>query len=397
MLTRRRFIADSMTAAGFLLAAPLSGLGSSPAPESSGRRRKVLVVVFQRGGADGLSMVAPHGDPALSRNRPGIGIPKSGDTDWVIDLDGFFGLHPALSPLLPFWRDKRLAIVHAVGSHDPTRSHFEAQDYMENGTPGTKRTPDGWLARALRQEGGNGLRSLALTHNLPLALRGDPTALAFPSLASLAGLGKLRGYETIYGPDERVFEIVERLRALGLSRLPIGDPGASPRSPFGQAMREMSQVIKADAGLRAGFIETAGWDTHVNQGGSRGILANRLKDLAEGLAAFARDLGQKLDDVIVLTMTEFGRTARENGNRGTDHGHGTAFFVLGGDVRGGKVYGRWPGLRPQDLYEGRDLAVTTDFRDVAAALLAGHLGIPNLQTVFPGHAPRHEIATQVLG
>ncbi len=409
MISRRRLLKIGI-AAGSLLAAGGSGavrlaFASSETP----RRGKTLVVVFQRGGADGLSMVVPYGDPHYAPLRPGIAVPRPGSTEGALDLDGFFGLHPSLGPLHPFWKERRLAVVHAVGSHDPTRSHFDAQDYMENGTPGNKQTFDGWLGRSLRTLDArpqSALTSLALGSTMPRILRGDPRALALPSVTSpraKALFGTAMAFEPLYAGTHALpgsadaFRLYDRLSRFDFSRVPVARDANYPKTPFGQTMREMATVIKADLGLAAGFVDPGGWDTHVNQSGSRGQLASRLRDLAGGIAAFAKDLGTKLDDVVLLTMTEFGRTARENGNRGTDHGHGTAFFVLGGGVRGGKIYGRWPGLRPQDLYEGRDLAVTTDFRDVAAALLTGHLGIPNLQTIFPGHAPRHEIAKQLLG
>ncbi|MEK6813593.1 MAG: DUF1501 domain-containing protein [Nitrospirota bacterium] len=409
MISRRRLLKISLAAGGIFASRWSGTVPPSFASTETPRRGKTLVVVFQRGGADGLSMVVPHGDPAYAGLRPGIGIPPPGRPDGSVDLDGFFGLHPSLEPLHLYWKEKRLAAIHAVGSHDPTRSHFDAQDHMETGTPGNKQTSDGWLGRMLRAydpQTPPGLRSLAIGSTMPRILRGDPSALALPSVTSpraKALFGSALAFEPLYagapsssGEGDYAFRLFDRLRRFDFSSLPLASNANYPRSPFGQAMREMATVIKANLGLVAGFADSGGWDTHVNQGGSIGQLATRLSDLAAGIAAFSKDLGRKLDDVVLLTMTEFGRTARENGNRGTDHGHGSAFFVLGGSVRGGKVYGKWPGLRPETLYEGRDLAVTSDFRDVVSRILSGHLGLQRLDGVFPQHPPAQEELRHLL-
>lgn len=408
MISRRRLLKIGLAAGGLFAARGPGALRLAFASSDTTRRGKTLAVVFQRGAADGLSMVVPYADPAYAGLRPGISIPPPGRPDGSIDLDGFFGLHPSLEPLHLFWKQRRLAVVHAAGSRDPTRSHFDAQDYMESGTPGNKQTSDGWLGRMLRAydpQSAPGLRSLAIGSTMPRILRGDPRALALPSVTSAHAkrlLNTALSFEPLYvgAPSSSVendaFRLIDRLRRFDFSRVPIEDGAEYPRSPFGQSMREMATIVKADLGLVAGFVDSGGWDTHVNQGGTAGQLPNRLRDLAQGIAAFAKDLGRQLDDVVLLTMTEFGRTARENGNRGTDHGHGSAFFALGGGVRGGKVYGRWPGLRSQDLYEGRDLAVTTDFRDVASRILSGHLGLQRLDVVFPQHSPDQEELRHLL-
>lgn len=408
MISRRQLLKISLAAGGIFAARWPGAVPLSFASSDTPRRGKTLVVVFQRGGADGLSMVVPYGDPAYAGLRPGIGIPAPGRPDGSIDLDGFFCLHPSLEPLHLFWKQRRLAVVHAAGSQDTTRSHFDAQDFMESGTPGNKQTSDGWLGRMLRAydpHAVSGLTSLAIGSTMPRILRGDPRAIALPSVTSAHAKRLLTTalfFEPLYagaplssGAND-AFRLIDRLRRFDFSSLPLASDTNYPRSPFGQAMREMATVIKANLGLVAGFADSGGWDTHVNQGGTAGQLAVRLRDFSQAIAAFAKDLGKKLDDVVLLTMTEFGRTARENGNRGTDHGHGSAFFALGGGVRGGKVYGKWPGLRPQDLHEGRDLAVTSDFRDVASRILSGHLGLQRLDGVFPQHPPAQEELRHLL-
>jgi uncharacterized protein (DUF1501 family) len=360
--------------------------------------------VFQRGAVDGLNMVVPHGDPHYYRERARIAVPRPGREGGALDLDGHFGLHPALAPLLPLYQAGTLAAVHAVGSPDPTRSHFDAQDYMESGTPGRRATADGWLNRHLAhaaEHRDTPFRGVAIGPQLPLALRGAAPALAIESLQAFGLRGRPpvrnrleRAFEEMYQgaatglvatSSEEAFEAVRQLRAADLTGSGPAHGAQYPRSPFGQAMRQLAQVINADLGLEIGFADLSGWDTHVNQGASDGQLAARLRDLADGLAAFATDLGERMADVVVLTMSEFGRTVAENGNAGTDHGHGTAMLVLGGPTRGGRVLGRWPTLDPAARYEGRDLAVTTDFRSLFGEILAGHLGPTDLQAVFPGY------------
>ena len=369
-------------------------------------RRKVLVAVFQRGAVDGLSMIVPHGDRDYFTARGSIAIarPAGGSPEAAIDLDGFFGLHPALAPLRPMWDERRLAAVHACGSPDVSRSHFDAQDYMETGTPGVKGTPDGWLARALASEKPAApapFRAVALGSTLPRSLRGDADAVALASVrdfdvrqdAGMArgGVSARQGFEALYEEDaglraagREAFGAIRKLRGADPQRLPPQHGAQYPRGRFGESMRQIAQLIRADVGLEVAFADIGGWDTHAGQGNERGALANRLSDLAQGLAAFDRDLGDAMADVVVLTMSEFGRTVRENGNRGTDHGHGTAMMVLGGAVRGGRVYGRWPGLARETLFEGRDLAVTTDFRSLFSEVAVRHLGIDPHAPLFPG-------------
>jgi len=358
-------------------------------------RNKTVVVVFQRGAMDGLNVVIPFQDSNYYHLRPSIAVSQPGTgAERAIDLDGFYGLHPALEPLKPIYDKGHLAFVQASGSPDNTRSHFDAQDYMEIGTPGIKSTPDGWLNRVLDEKKTipAPFRGVALTAQLPRILAGAAPALTLSSLEEFrprnqalgAALQKL--YANSSDPlfrtgGENLFAAMNELR-----RVESKIPASTERYParrFGAGLSQIARLIKANVGLEIAFTEIGGWDTHANEGGATGQLANRLRELAEGLAAFYRDLGERVDDVVLLTMSEFGRTARENGNRGTDHGHANVMFAIGGRVRGGKVYGRWPGLAPEVLYEGRDLALTTDFRVVCSEIVSRHLGQKDLAHIFP--------------
>ncbi len=403
MQTRRAFIRNGAVALVTLGFAPRF-LARTADAAGSPARRKVLVAIFQRGAVDGLNVIVPHGEAAYYLARPGIAVPRPGSgggADPAIDLDGFFGLHPRLAPLEPLYRRGRLAIVHACGSPDPTRSHFDAQDFMESGTPGIKSTTDGWLNRAL-QSGPDAaptpFRAVAVSPQLPRALLGRAPALALGPIAQFGVRGGsptlAAAFEQEYAsaPDptlqatgREAFDAVRALKAASLRPYQPAPGAEYPRSPFGGALREIAQLVKADVGLQVAFADVGGWDTHVNQGASGGQLAGRLDDFARALAALSSDLDDRLGDVVIVTMSEFGRTVRQNGNAGTDHGHGNAMLVIGGEVRGGRVVGRWPGLGPEQLYEGRDLAVTTDFRDVFAELAERHLGVADAGKVFPGY------------
>lgn len=372
----------------------------------TGGRRKTLIAIFQRGAVDGLNMVVPFGERAYYDLRPTISIPKpeSGNAESAINLDGFFGLHPAMAQFKPLWDSKRLAIVHASGSPDNTRSHFDAQDYMESATPGRKSTPDGWLNRYLQSKADPErapFRAVSMTQTMPRVLQGKAPTLAISSLADFsirAGQNSASlqgGFEAIYdqaandvlgGTGKETFEAVNYLKKVNPGQYQPQNGAQYPRTPFGNSLLQTAQLIKAGVGLEVAFTDVGGWDTHVNEGNSRGQLGNLLGQFGNSIAALYTDLGQLMDDVVILTMSEFGRTVRENGNRGTDHGHANAMFVVGNSVRGGKVYGEWPGLKSDQLYEGRDLALTTDFRDVFGEIAVKHLRTPNLQTVFPGYA-----------
>jgi uncharacterized protein (DUF1501 family) len=366
------------------------------AGETAGRR-KVLVAIFQRGAADGLNIVIPHADPLYYPLRPTIAIPRRR----VIDLDGFFGLHPALAPLKPVFDQKRLAVVHAAGSPDPTRSHFDAQDYMESGTPGVKATRDGWMNRAVASAPGtpSPLRAVSFGPRLPRSLRGSGAAVAIDrlsefKLADSASSGAIQSlYSRVAGPALRgaagdTFAAISALQSLERRPYQPAHGAVYPPSRLGESLCQIACLIKADLGLEVAFAEIGGWDHHANEVAadpSEGALANLLGGFGQALAAFDRDLGSRMEDVAVVTLSEFGRTARENGSRGTDHGHANCIFVMGGAIQGGRVAGRWPGLDAGSLYEGRDLAVTTDFRDVLGELVARHLGKADLGAVFPGY------------
>ncbi len=368
--------------------------------------KKQLVVLFQRGAADGLNIVVPFGEPNYYRMRPTIAIPqpKRGGADAALDLDGFFGLHPSLAPFVPMFQSSQLAIVHAAGSPDPTRSHFDAQDYMESGTPGVKATEDGWLDRAvgtIPEENASPFRAVAMGPNLPRMLRGSTGAIALPDLrqfkvqpqsAAMANVVE-GGFEAMYaqsvdhalhGTGAETFEAIDLLKKIDMSKYPSENGADYPKSPLGQRLQQVAVMLKAKIGTEVVFVDCGGWDNHVNEGGVQGQLSNLLKDLGQTLAAFHQDMGDRMGEVVVVTMSEFGRTAKENGNRGTDHGHANCMFVMGGDVKGGQVYGRWPGLENHQLNEGRDLMLTTDFRTVVSEILAKHNGVKQLNAVFPG-------------
>jgi uncharacterized protein (DUF1501 family) len=416
MLSRRVFLKNGSLA--------LVSLGFAPsflartAEAAGGARRKVLITVFQRGAVDGLNMVVPFGERAYYSARPSIAIaqPAGGRQDSAVDLDGFFGLHPRMASLKPLWESRQMAIVHACGSPDTTRSHFDAQDYMESGTPGVKSTEDGWLNRYLkirqREETvvndeaaikrDTPFRAVALTSQMPRTLQGAAPALAMQRIEQFglrgggaAAVATGASFEEQYAAaadralnrtGKDAFDAMRMLKSADPAKYQPENGAAYPRSAYGEALRQIAQLVKADVGLEVAFAESGQWDHHVNEGGATGQIANRLDDFSRGLSALATDLGTRMEDVIILTMSEFGRAVAENGNRGTDHGHGNAMFAIGGAVRGGKVYGKWPGLAPEQRFEGRDLAVTTDFRDVFGEIVVRHLGVKDAAAIFPGYA-----------
>lgn len=399
--TRREFLKS--TGLGFLaLGLPPAFLVRAAGAEQAARR-KVLVVVFQRGGMDGLNVVIPFKDRAYYALRPSIAVaePASAE-DRAIDLDGFYALHPALAPLKSIYDKGQLAIVHAAGSPDNTRSHFDAQDYMEIGTPGKKSTPDGWLNRYLKNEsnGDSPFRGVAVGPQTPRMMVGTAATLTITSIEEfrLRNTFVAPALQKLYAESadplfrrggDNLFAAMARLRTVE-SQIPQST-ATYPAGRFGAGLKQIARLVKADVGLEIAFNEIQGWDTHVAEGGATGQLANRLKELGEGLAAFYQDLGDRMEDVVLLTMSEFGRTAQENGNRGTDHGHANVMFVLGPRVRGGKVYGRWPGLAPEVLYDGRDLDLTTDFRSVCSEILTRHMGRQDATKIFPGFRPGKNI------
>ncbi len=397
-ITRRIFLRNSALAVVGTAAIPSFLTRAAYGAVESGTRNKRLVVIFQRGAADGLNIVVPHGEPAYYTMRPSINIPRNS----VMDLDGFFGLHPSLAPFQPLWNQRHLAIVHAAGSPDTTRSHFDAQDYMESGTPGVKATDDGWLNRCLHAlaaaDDKSAFRAIAMGPSLPRILSGSERALAVNNVNDF-GVGGRNGNATantfeamyaqsvdsvLHGTGQATFDAVKMLKSADPSKYKPAVGADYPKGRFGESLKQLAQLIKANLGVQVAFADIGGWDHHVNEGSTQGQIANVLTEFSQSLAAFWTDLGDLAEDTVVVTMSEFGRTARENGNRGTDHGHANVMFVMGGPVKGGKVYGRWPGLDQSQLYEGRDLALTTDFRQVLGEAVYSHLGNKSLNEVFPG-------------
>jgi len=405
-ISRRIFLRNSAFAMAGVGSAPLWLQRAAFASEQQTRSKKVLVAIFQRGAADGLNIVVPHGEQRYYGLRPTIAIPRpSGNVnpaDAVVDLDGFFGLHPSLASLKPLWDQQHLAIVHAAGSPDPTRSHFDAQDYMESGTPGLKATTDGWLNRALPAARGpvSPVRAVSLGPALARTMRGTNSAIAVENLNNFtvrdSGASKVlqamytgTNDEILGGTGRETFDAVALLQSIQKTPYQPAAGANYPKGRFGDSMRQIAQLIKADVGVEVAFADIGNWDHHVNEVGPKasvGVLANVLSDFGNSLAAFYQDLGDRIEDVVVVTMSEFGRTAKENGNRGTDHGHANVMFVMGGPVQGGKVYGKWPGLAPEQLYEERDLALTTDFRDVLGEAVYAHLGNRSIRSVFPNYS-----------
>jgi uncharacterized protein (DUF1501 family) len=399
-ITRRIFLRNSALTIVATTAIPSFLTRAALGAVDPQTRNKRLVVIFQRGAADGLNIAVPHGEPQYYAMRPSINIPRKA----VLDLDGFFGLHPALASFQPLWQQRHLAIVHAAGSPDPTRSHFDAQDFMESGTPGVKVTDDGWLNRSLRAmpppSPKSAFRAIALGPSLPRILSGAEPAVALNNINDFSiggrnskGSPAANAFEAMYdhsvdsvlhGTGEETFDAVKMLKAADPAKYTPARGANYPKGRFGDSLRQLAQLIKADLGVQVAFADIGGWDHHVNEGSTEGQIANVLTEFSQSIAAFWTDLGDLGEDTVVVTMSEFGRTARENGNRGTDHGHANVMFVLGGPVKGGRVYGRWPGLDQSQLYEGRDLALTTDFRQVIGEAVARHMGNQNLANVFPG-------------
>ena len=400
-----------ITRRGFMKGGALAVVGTSAIPSfltrsviaemtTAAANKKKLVVLFQRGAADGLNIVVPYQEKNYYAMRPSIAIQKN----QVLDLDGFFGLHPSMASFKPLFDQGQLAIIHAAGSPDMSRSHFDAQDYMESGTPGVKVTEDGWLNRALREEvllgKPSAFRAVALGTQVPRTLQGKVPAIAVNNLADFSVGG--RGPQTspisnafqamydessdavLHGTGQETFEAVKMLKAADPSKYQPAAGVDYPKTPFGNSLKQVAQLMKANLGVEAAFSDIGGWDTHQNQGNANGQLANRLKEFSDTIAAFWKDMGDDAENITLVTMSEFGRTARQNGTGGTDHGHANVMFVLGGQVKGGKVYGKWPGLANEQLNEGRDLTVTTDFRRVLGEAAYKTLGSKNLEVVFPG-------------
>jgi uncharacterized protein (DUF1501 family) len=412
-ITRRVFVRNGALAMVGTATLPSFLARAAWGSTESAFRDKRLVVIFQRGAADGLNIVVPYGEAQYYAMRPSINIPRQS----VIDLDGFFGLHPALASFQPLWQQRHLAIVHAAGSPDPNRSHFDAQDFMESGTPGIKSTEDGWLNRSLRDlphpPQKSPFEAIAMGPAIPRILSGAEPAIAMNNINDFSVGGRsarpspvASAFEAMYdhssdavlhSAGEETFDAVKMLKSADPSKYKPAAGADYPKGRFGDSLRQLAQLIKANLGVQVAFADIGGWDHHVNEGSTEGQLANVLRDFSQSLAAFWTDLGDLGEDTVVVTMSEFGRTARENGNRGTDHGHANVMFVLGGPVKGGKVYGRWPGLDQSQLYQERDLALTTDFRQVLGEAVVGHMGNRNLNEVFPGYENRPGGFLRLLG
>ena len=405
MLSRRVFMKNGGLA--------LLSLGFAPAflsrtvEAATAVRRKLLITIFQRGAVDGRNMVVPFGEREYYASRPSIAIPRPNDNQGAVDLDGFFGLHPRLAPLKPLWDARQLAIVHASGSPDGTRSHFDAQDYMESGTPGVKSTQDGWLNRYLHARehaDATPFRAVALAASLPRTLQGVEPALAIGQIGQFGIRGGQAtdmlqaSFESEYAAaadkvlnrtGNEAFDAIKMMKSADPSKYQPENGAEYPRSAFGDALRQIAQLVKADVGLEVAFAELGGWDTHVNQGNAVGQLAQRLDDFSRGLAALARDLGDRMSDTIILTMSEFGRAVAENGNRGTDHGHGSTYWVLGGGISGGRIAGAQGFVAYDALLENRDLPVLNDYRALLGGLFARLWGLTGdrLDKVLPQAAP----------
>jgi uncharacterized protein (DUF1501 family) len=417
-VNRRIFLKQGALAFVCLGAGPMWGpnfLRQTAAAAELGARRdhKILICIFQRGAVDGLSMVVPYGDPYYYQNRPDISLPPpshAAAANGVLDLDGYFGFNPALAPLLPLFQQGHLAAIQACGSPNASRSHFESQDLMESGVDQGNGVRDGWLNRLLGAcpedaAKHSAFRAVSTTAITPRSLQGDQDSLAIrdldtfglngdPSVILPGPTGTANGFENMYadavdtvlhGTARESFDALALLDKIRHGKYLPANGAAYPNSPFGKNLRQIAQLIKANVGVQVAFAEVDGWDTHANQGNAKGVLSTRLSQFGQSLAALHQDLGDRMADVVVVTMSEFGRTVHQNGNRGTDHGHGTCFFAMGGNIKGGKVYGDWPTLAPDKLFQNRDLPVTTDFRQVFSEIVSRHFNLPTaaLPTLFP--------------
>jgi uncharacterized protein (DUF1501 family) len=399
-MKRRNFIHLAGLAGALLIPCGRSAWAAAASNPSSDTQRK-LVVVMLRGAVDGLSVVAPYGDQNYYRLRPTLALPRPRQDGGLIDLDGYFGLHPALAALEPLWQQKKLAFVHASGSPDPSRSHFDAQDYMESGTPGRKSTADGWMNRLLSVLPGvsTPTRGIGIGPVMPRILSG-----AVPVANIAAGAAGYRptvldrqpigdAFARLYQGDDKLGRLYregqdthKEVMASMQDEMQKADGGAPLPNGLPQDAARLASLMRNNPNIQLAFVALGGWDTHANQGTAQGQLANRLEPLGQGLATLARQLGDLFDNTTIVVMSEFGRTVRQNGNNGTDHGHGNVMWLLGGRVNGGRVVADWQDLAEPHLHENRDLPVTTDFRHVLAQVAERHLRLTpaQLQRVFPG-------------
>ena len=405
-MKRRKIIQyASIFTAATLIPVGMSGWVAKTVAQTNSSKR--LIVVFLRGAIDGLNVVVPYRESAYYEARPTIAIPTPDEEGGVLDLDGRFGLHPALADIMPLWKQQSLAFIHACGSPDPTRSHFEAQDYMESGTPGRKSTQDGWMNRLLATlPQGTPTQAVNVGETIPRILKGSLAVANLPT--GRKARRKLAvdnpvinaAFDRLYsGSDPLSLAYQEGMKAREILMQELNEEmmqasrGAPSPVNFSTDARRLARLMKGDARTQLGFMALGGWDTHANQGSIKGRLARFLKPLGEGLATLVRELGSVYSDTTIVVMSEFGRTVRENGNNGTDHGHGNVMWVLGGKVNGGKIYGEWPTLAESALYQGRDLAITTDFREAIASILEQHLQLShsNSSQIFPDYTSSNRL------
>jgi uncharacterized protein (DUF1501 family) len=384
-MNRRHFIATASL--GTLSAfAQNSWLGVNAAPNSNARR---LIVIFLRGAVDGLNVVVPYSEPSYYEYRPKIAIPQPNTPDGALDLDGRFGLHPAMAPILPLWQQGSLAFVHASGLTQEIRSHFDAQYFMETGIPGNSRRQDGWMNRLLVEANNRSpLQAISISANVPQILSGRMPVTSVPSTRQAGNRQTIdrpdvgNAFDKLYDGNDalgRTYRGGRAARAQLLkdleAEMKMANNGAPLPKGFAAETRSLARLMVKDPRIQIAFLQLGGWDTHINQGNSKGLLARNLGELSQGLATLQQELGALYGNTQIVVMSEFGRTAKENGNAGTDHGHGNAMWLMGGATKGGKIYGQWPGLAPEQLYQGRDLKVTTDFREPIAKILTNHLGL----------------------
>lgn len=407
-MNRRQFLRyGSFASAAGLLAVGTHDLWSPASVLGQSRRIPRLIVILLRGAVDGLNVVVPYREVSYYEARPTLAIPKPGQEQGALPLNDQFGLHPALAPLMPLWQAKQLAFVHACGSPDGTRSHFDAQDYMETGTPGNKHTKNGWMNRLLGTlPSGRVMQAVSIGEQTPLILSGEKQVTNLPSGRKVTRRQPLdnapvqTAFDRLYQGNDalsRAYQEGRKAREVLLAELNSEMMQASRGAPSPanapNNLIRLAQLMVGSTQTQVAFLSFGGWDTHVNQGSSQGQLANRLRNLGQGISQLKQALGPTFQDTIIVVMSEFGRTVKENGNRGTDHGHGNVMWILGGQVQGQQVYGDWPGLVKSQRYQGRDLAITTDFRDAIAPVLTQHMGLKRnqLAQVFPGYAVKRSL------
>ncbi len=403
--TRRELLKRTGVLAMGTLAWPMWMPRVALAPQEAATQGDLLVCIFMRGAADGLNLVVPHGDKDYYSNRDTLAIaqPNPGDPQAAIDLDGFFGLHPNLAPLKDIYAAGALAIVHAAGSPDPTHSHFDAMDFMERGTPGEKAIPTGWIGRHLQLLASatkSPFRAVGMGSLLQASLRGPVQATALQSIADFHLRGNAKQVDSIqdslaslYAGDgfvelegQQTLQAMRDLARVAASNYTPANGAQYPQTPYGRSLATVAQLVKSGLGVEVACVDIGGWDTHVQQGAvGQGQMPRLIDEFARGLAAFYADLQDRMKKITIVTMSEFGRRVQENTSHGTDHGHGNVMFVMGGGIKGGKVYGEWPGLNKDNLYGPGDLAITTDFRDVLGEIVQKRLLNDNLAAVFPGY------------